>query len=320
MKTLFVILACWCLCISHLAAEIPIEREQEFTYYWYAAKHAVDTQRYPEALMLFRFCEQINPNDGKTLEFLGVIYEALQRHEQATRYFQRAYEADATLWRRYAESRLRQGVTDKKERKQLLRIIEGGVKADSQEPENWDFLRQVYTSFGQYSQAIHAQDKMDAIMGYDAYSAINRYRIYAIAGDAKRSLREIERYLDQDPTDIRFVLFKVELLEYMHAKWSTLEQAYQQVLALEPNHMLTLNNYAYGLAIRGGDIQQAERMSRRTIQAEPENAIYLDTYAWILHLQGQNTLAEFYIHKALKNAGEKDQAEIERHYREIVGK
>lgn len=319
MKKLLLIVVS-CLCVSHLAAEIPIEREQEFTYYWYAAEHAIDTQQYPEALMLFRFCEQINPNDGKTLEFLGVLYEALHQPEVARSYFERAYRSDDNFWRRYAESQLRGGLPDKKSRKALLKMVERGVRADGKEAENWDFLRQVYTALGEYDKAIRAQDKMDELIGYDAYSAINRYRIHALEGDTRKALRDIERYLRQDPQDLRFLLFKVELLSYIHASWPTLEAAYQQVLAAEPNHMMTLNNYAYGIATHGGDLQQAERMSRRTIQVEPENAVYLDTYAWILHLQGQHTLAEFYIQKALKNAAEQDKEEIERHLREIKSK
>ena len=62
----------------------------------------------------------------------------------------------------------------------------------------------------------------------------------------------------------------------------------------------------------------AESMSQRTIQAQPDNATFLDTYAWILHLQGQDYLAAFYIQKALRNAAEEDKEEIEKHYKIIM--
>ena len=41
-------------------------------------------------------------------------------------------------------------------------------------------------------------------------------------------------------------------------------------------------------------------------------------YAWILHLQGQDYLAAFYIQKALHNAAEEEKEEIEKHYKIIM--
>jgi tetratricopeptide (TPR) repeat protein len=77
------------------------------------------------------------------------------------------------------------------------------------------------------------------------------------------------------------------------------EELYQQALALNPDYMLVLNNYAYMLAVEGRDLERAERMSYRTIQARPEDINSLDTYAWILFRQKRYTEALLYIKKAL---------------------
>jgi Tfp pilus assembly protein PilF len=42
-------------------------------------------------------------------------------------------------------------------------------------------------------------------------------------------------------------------------------------------------------------------MSYRTIKAEPKNATYLDTYAWILFMQQRYSEAKIYIDQALQN-------------------
>lgn len=96
--------------------------------------------------------------------------------------------------------------------------------------------------------------------------------------------------------------------------------AYDEVLKLQPDHLGTLNNYAWSLAISGGDLKQAEKMSQRTIQKDGNNPTFLDTYAWILHLQGQDTLALFYIKKALEYAGETPDETLHEHYRIILEK
>ncbi len=95
---------------------------------------------------------------------------------------------------------------------------------------------------------------------------------------------------------------------------------YEEVLRLDPENIYTLNNYAYLLATHGGDLRKAEKMSQTTIQKEPDNATYLDTYAWILHLQGVESLAKFYIKKALDNIGKTEgHEEIVKHYNIIYG-
>ena len=94
--------------------------------------------------------------------------------------------------------------------------------------------------------------------------------------------------------------------------------AYEETLKLSPDHIYTLNNYAYTLAVNGGDLKKAERMSQKTIEKEPDNATYLDTYAWILYLQGQYRLAEFYIQRALDNLQDTDdREELMEHYQQI---
>ena len=80
-----------------------------------------------------------------------------------------------------------------------------------------------------------------------------------------------------------------------------------------------LNNYAYLLATRKGDLKKAEEMSRQSLKAEPDNPTFLDTYAWILYLRGEKQLAKMYIQNAVRQMGEVTwPAEIAEHYRIIM--
>lgn len=58
--------------------------------------------------------------------------------------------------------------------------------------------------------------------------------------------------------------------------------AYDNALYFYDSYPLTLNNYAYFLTENGGDLERALEMSRKSIDQDPENPTYLDTYAWIL--------------------------------------
>ncbi len=77
--------------------------------------------------------------------------------------------------------------------------------------------------------------------------------------------------------------------------------AYDSCLQWKPDNIPCLNNYAYYLSLQGKDLPKAEQMSYRTVKAEPNSSTYLDTYAWILFMQGRYEEARIYIDQAVKN-------------------
>lgn len=77
--------------------------------------------------------------------------------------------------------------------------------------------------------------------------------------------------------------------------------AYDSCLQWKPDHIATLNNYAYFLCTEGGNLKKAEEMSAKAVKAEPANATYLDTYAWILFCEERYAEAKFYMDATLKN-------------------
>jgi len=77
--------------------------------------------------------------------------------------------------------------------------------------------------------------------------------------------------------------------------------AYDSCLQWKDDNIGCLNNYAYYLSVKNIRLDDAEKMSLRTIKAEPDNPTYLDTYAWILFQQHRYEEAVTYIDRTLKN-------------------
>ena len=48
------------------APPLSLEQGQQFAYYWYAARQAIDQERYTDAYALIQFCLMIKPEDGET--------------------------------------------------------------------------------------------------------------------------------------------------------------------------------------------------------------------------------------------------------------
>lgn len=77
-------------------------------------------------------------------------------------------------------------------------------------------------------------------------------------------------------------------------------QAYDSCLIYKQNDAMVLNNYAYYLSLKKKDLGKAERMSRLANEIEPDNATYLDTYAWVLYQLKRYDEAKQYMDKAVE--------------------
>ena len=91
-------------------------------------------------------------------------------------------------------------------------------------------------------------------------------------------------------------------LLYQKGRQTDAFAAYDSCLVWKEDNIGCLNNYAYYLSLLGERLDEAEQMSYRTVKAEPENATYLDTYAWILFRQERYAEAKIYIEQALRDS------------------
>lgn len=97
----------------------------------------------------------------------------------------------------------------------------------------------------------------------------------------------------------------------------TAYKAYENALAIDPSYAPVLNNYAYFLCLEGKKLRKAEKMSAITVRDNPDNATYLDTYAWILHLLKRDAEAKPYLKHAMIFGG-RDSKEVLQHYAEVL--
>ena len=97
-------------------------------------------------------------------------------------------------------------------------------------------------------------------------------------------------------------------------------QAYDSCLVYKKNDAMVLNNYAYYLSLKKKDLQRAEEMSRLSNELEPDNATYLDTYAWVLFQQKRYDEAKQYMDKVvelMERDGEEMSDDVRDHIKQI---
>lgn len=123
-------------------------------------------------------------------------------------------------------------------------------------------------------------------------------------GDYKESLSVLEKGISSRSAETRLALLSDAFMVKGDAyyKLDEYEKAYldyDSALIYNKDNILCLNNYAYYLSLRNENLDKAEEMSYRTIKTDPENQVYLDTYAWILFMQGSYSEAQRYMDRVV---------------------
>jgi len=86
------------------------------------------------------------------------------------------------------------------------------------------------------------------------------------------------------------------------SKASLTDSLYLRAIEANPKEVEVLNNYAYRLAKAGRNLEAAERYALQAVRLSPDAAHILDTYAYILLLRKNYTLAKLYQRKALSQS------------------
>ena len=188
-------------------------------------------------------------------------------------------------------------------------------------PENWLQLIGLYLYQEKYPEVIEVGKR--AIQYVPDQKDI--YMYVAVASTQTKSYAEA---LDMLETGLTYVderdnetksFFYGQMGDVYHSSGDR-EKAYamyDKALSYNASNIAVLNNYSYFLATEGRDLDKAERMSAQTVKAEPDNATYLDTYAWIFFKKGDYSLARLYMKNALDKSPEAS-AELFEHYGDIL--
>ena len=188
-------------------------------------------------------------------------------------------------------------------------------------PENWLQLIGLYLYQEKYADVIrvgkraiqYVPDQKDIYM----YVAVASTQAKSYA-EALEMLETGLTYVDEGDNGTKS-FFYGQMGDVYHSSGDR-EKAYAMydlALSYNASNIPVLNNYSYFLAIEGHDLDKAERMSAQTVKAEPDNATYLDTYAWIFFKKGDYSLARLYMKNAIDKSPEPS-AELYEHYGDIL--
>jgi len=120
--------------------------------------------------------------------------------------------------------------------------------------------------------------------------------------NVKEAIKYYEKAHKISPKDVQ-IMGTLAMAYNTEKMFKESDEMNEDALFVDPDNVLVLNNYAYNLSVRGVNLSKALAMSKKAIDAEPENASYLDTYGWIYYKLGDYHEAAVYIQKAISKNG-----------------
>ncbi len=171
-------------------------------------------------------------------------------------------------------------------------------------PDNesaWRQRLQTYYAAGDYDSVISVGKEANDRIPDDAFIQFFIGGAYLLQDDNEQAVYWLQRAVDM-PSRRNFRSIIAGTLGDAHAgkdNWEDADEAYEFALRLDPENDVALNNYAYFLSERNERLEYAKEMSRKALNASPNNAAYLDTMGWIYFKLGDYEQAQKYIRASI---------------------
>ncbi len=242
--------------------------------------------------------QEINKDtvDWQVNAYLGEIAIKENNDSLAIKYFQTA--AKLAEWNSQVWTRLGGLLFDKGKYKEA---VEQMSKAAEKFPNDFAVNLIFGLSLSQSSQYSQAQTYLGRALKINpndlmALTAMG-YTLNQLKKDDE-ALTYLDKALAIDPANIQAI--SIAGLIYETKKMYTVSDSlYNKALSVDSSNALILNNYAYSLSERGKELDKAYEMSKKSLEAEPKNSSYLDTFGWIFFKKGDYQKAKEYIEKSI---------------------
>ena len=168
--------------------------------------------------------------------------------------------------------------------------LDAALAQNPRDPQVWAQAVVAHLDSGDRDAALRASE--DGLLLFPGHFPLVSAAAHA-AADAGRNRLAQERFVDAadllaEGSSSPFADVErsrlLTMAALMHARLdedAAADRRYSEALEANPDNDLALNNYAYALAERGERLDEALGMARRAVDANPQSPSYLDTLGWV---------------------------------------
>jgi len=197
------------------------------------------------------------------------------------------------------------------------------LKLIKSQPENfttWEVLFNIFVNQNRYADLEIYSDK--ALEYFPNQAVVYFFKGFALFSQNKykKSTSFLKTGLDLSFDNKNL---KLEFLLYLSEAFHNIQEHkksdfyFEEYLKIDITNAYLMNNYAYYLTNRNVNYERAVELSKKSLEFEPFNSSFLDTYAWIFFNANDYKQALIYIKKSYKYGGNKNAMIIE-HYGDIL--
>jgi tetratricopeptide (TPR) repeat protein len=199
--------------------------------------------------------------------------------------------------------------------KEKLRVLEAIYAIDKTDPEVILSILKIARSERNWSKCERISDEalelypLSPEMYY--FNGVSKYKLGKL-DSAEEILVTGRDIIIDDPKLLSDILSILGSVYYKKNEWSEAQLSLDAALIQNPENMSALNNYAYYMAKKNTNLNQALSYAQVANELSKNNGVYLDTYGFVLFRLKRYSDAE----KAFKLAFDllPDDAEVAEHY------
>lgn len=260
-----------------MIADKVSEREKPYVVKQIAGIY-FELKNYDDAYKWFERLKDVDKNDTISYYYLGVIAELKKDYASAVKHYRELIFKDPN--HTFGKKRLAYSYMKLKEHEKALSTLE-------------------------------TIDKNDRDVDYYRIKSL----IYGEKGDKKRQLDVLNEGLQKNPNSEDILMDLADYYEKFK-QYDKVEEYLKKLLSINPDNPSALNYLGYLYADLNKNLDEALRMIEKALKAEPENAAYLDSMAWVLYRLKRYHEAFEYQKKALMKSP--DEKEMIDHMKEIL--
>lgn len=224
--------------------------------------------------------------------------------------------------------------TDSKARLFYVNYLLNNNEFDKAIEHLYFILNEDKTNINVYNQLLYVENKnknWDSVFTVSSKALEfypNQYFLFFYNGFAAYMLEKYDEAINSLMNGVNFSPnneVKSDFYSYIAESYQKLENKkmsyhfFDKALSYNEKNSSVLNNYSYYMSLEGENLEKALKYSVKSNELEPNNPIYLDTYAWILYKSGKYDEAKVIIEKAI-SLFEGENGEIIEHYGDILFK
>lgn len=169
---------------------------------------------------------------------------------------------------------------------------------DERNAEAWWYMGYNCFERNDFQRLLQKMERARTLFPTDARFYMLTGLAYSRQGQSEAAVEMLEKAYKLNPRDVS-TLSQLALTYDGMRKWQQSDSLYEEALRIDAKNPLILNNFSYSLSERELQLDRALKMATQAVEAEPENASYLDTLGWVFFKIGKYVEAESYLAKAV---------------------